>query len=155
MIIAMEQFLVGIWLGVFGLVAGSFSGATVWRLRAHQLEEDKAEGEKVKAGEYNRLKRLLGKSFTTDRSMCLSCHHQLQWYDLIPLISWVSLGGKCRYCRKPIGSMEPLVELGTAVFFVGSFIFWPTPLGSPVELIEFGLWLTIGVGLIILFVYGH
>jgi len=41
---------------LFGLVLGSFAGATVWRLRAKQLEEDKAAGEHVDRAEYAKLR---------------------------------------------------------------------------------------------------
>lgn len=153
MIISMNQILILFGLSLIGLALGSFSGATVWRLRARQLEEDKKEGEKVDKKEYDHLKKLLGKSVNNDRSVCLHCHHQLAWYDLVPLVSWVALRGKCRYCHKPIGYMEPLIELGTAVFFVVSYLVWPVPLSSLLEIINFGLWLIIGVGLIILLAY--
>lgn len=149
----MEQIFVPIGLALFGLVIGSFNGAMVWRLRARQLRDDKAAGEPVPKAEYDNLKKLLEPSVTTDRSMCLHCHHQLQWYDLIPLISWLSLRGKCRYCHKPIGRMEPLIELGTAVFLVVSYLAWPLPLVSGIDLALFSLWIVIGLGLIILLAY--
>ena len=53
------------------------------------------------------------------RSVCLSCHHQLKWYDNLPIISWLILGGKCRSCRKSIGLSELLSEIGTALAFLG------------------------------------
>lgn len=52
------------------------------------------------------------------RSFCPHCKHQLAWYDLIPVFSWVSLRGKCRYCKKPISKQYPLIELVTAGIFV-------------------------------------
>jgi prepilin signal peptidase PulO-like enzyme (type II secretory pathway) len=51
------------------------------------------------------------------RSFCPHCKHQLAWYDLIPVFSWVSLRGKCRYCSKAISKQYPLIELVTAVIF--------------------------------------
>lgn len=149
----MDSFLVSVVVAVLGLVVGSFCGATVWRLRAAQLKEDKAAGEAIDEKQYSHLKRLLGKSVSEDRSVCLHCHHSLQWYDLIPLISWVVLKGKCRYCHKPIGAMEPLIELGTAAFFVTSYLAWQPQLHAPVEITQFLLWLGVGAGLIILFAY--
>jgi leader peptidase (prepilin peptidase) / N-methyltransferase len=153
MIIPMEQALIIVGLVVFGLIVGSFNGATVWRLRAGQLKEEKEAGEDIDKREYSRLKKLLGKSFQEDRSVCLYCHHQLAWYDLLPLVSWVQLWGKCRYCKRPIGRMEPLIEIGTAAFFVVSYFVWPLHLVSAVELAQFCLWLLIGSGLIILLTY--
>ena len=56
------------------------------------------------------------------RSYCDHCHHKLSWYDLIPLLSFVLLRGRCRYCQKRISWQYPLVELVTGVLFVlGSF----------------------------------
>ena len=40
----------------------------------------------------------------------MSCGYQLQWYDLIPLFSWLMLGGKCRKCRASISPQYPIVE---------------------------------------------
>lgn len=153
MIIAMDQIVIYIALALFGLALGSFSGAMVWRLRAHQLKEDEAAGEKINKSEYSKLGQLLKKSVAQDRSICLHCQHQLKWYDLLPLVSWIQLKGKCRYCHKPIGYMEPLIELGTAAFFVISYAFWPVALGDAVSYANFGLWLIVGIGLIILFAY--
>jgi prepilin signal peptidase PulO-like enzyme (type II secretory pathway) len=51
------------------------------------------------------------KTIVTGRSFCPHCKHTLAWHDLIPLVSFVVLGGKCRYCKKPISIRYPLVEL--------------------------------------------
>lgn len=149
----MEQVIICVGLGLFGLIFGSFSGATVWRLRARQLQEDKKAGEPVDKKEFRNLKKLLGVSTKTDRSICLHCHHQLAWYDLLPLVSWLQLMGKCRYCQQPIGWMEPLIEFAAALFFVVSYLFWPGGLHTNLVMVQFILWLIIGVGLIILFAY--
>ena len=53
-----------------------------------------------------------------NRSVCLSCHRQLKWYDNLPIISWLVLKGKCRHCHKKIGIAELLSELGTALSFI-------------------------------------
>ena len=139
-------------LTIFGLAMGSFAGATVWRLRVRQLAEDKRQGDKSGDKDYKKLSYLL-KPISKDRSHCLECKHELAWYDLIPLVSWLSLGGKCRYCKKPIGMTEPLVELAVAAFFVLSYVFWPVALQAPIDIVQFILWLTAGVLLAILFLY--
>ena len=139
-------------LGAFGLVFGSFAGAQVWRLRARQIQEDEAAGEKVSKKESRSLKALV-RPLSHDRSMCLHCHHELRWYDLIPILSWLSLGGRCRYCRKRIGYLEPLVELGLATVFVLSFLYWPYALDAPLQWARFALWLIVCVLMTILFVY--
>jgi leader peptidase (prepilin peptidase) / N-methyltransferase len=142
-----------IFLGFLGLFFGSFAGATVWRLRAKQLLEDEVVGEKVPAKEKKLISKLQNVSLLKDRSICLHCGHQLAWYDLLPLASWLYLRGKCRYCHKHIGNLEPLVEIGVAAFFVVSFLFWPAALSTPFEVARFVLWLVGGVGLAILTVY--
>lgn len=49
------------------------------------------------------------------RSQCTSCHKKLGVIDLVPIFSWILLGGKCRRCRKPIGLQYPLIEAATLV----------------------------------------
>lgn len=49
-------------------------------------------------------------SFAKGRSFCPKCHHTLHAIDLVPLFSWLFLGGKCRYCKEPISKRYPLVE---------------------------------------------
>lgn len=149
----MEQFIIYLALVLLGLCFGSFAGATIWRLRARQLAQDKSNGEKFDLDEYKRLNKLTKTSLLHDHSMCLNCSYALKWYDLIPLFSWLSLGGKCRRCHKPIGYLEPLIEVSVAVFFVLSFAFWPYPLHSSLEVARLVLWLIAGVGLAILFAY--
>ena len=149
----MDQLLIYIILGIFGLMFGSFAGASVWRLRAYQLRSDKQAGEPVDKTEYKHLLPLTKATVTTDRSRCLHCNHVLAWYDLIPLVSWLSLGGKCRYCRTKIGWFEPLIELGLAAFFIVSYWLWPVPLDSVWLVVQFCVWLVAGVLLAILFAY--
>ncbi len=50
----------------------------------------------------------------TGRSRCTNCMHELAWYDLIPLVSWLLLRGKCRYCGAPISALYPALELTMA-----------------------------------------
>ena len=152
MIVLMDILLISV-LAVLGLCAGSFAGATVWRLRAKQLVEDKAEGEQVDKSEYDTLLPLTKATVKTDRSRCLHCGHTLQWYDLLPLVSWMSTGGKCRYCHERIGWFEPLMELGMAALFVLSFLLWPFAIQTSIEIGLFALWIIAAVLLIILFAY--
>ncbi|MDB5187308.1 MAG: putative Prepilin peptidase [Candidatus Saccharibacteria bacterium] len=149
----MEEIFTVIILTVFGLMLGSFAGATVWRIRARQLADDKAAGEDYDKKEYVKLLPLTKSSVRTDRSRCLHCEHPLAWYDLLPLVSWIGLRGKCRYCRAKIGWFEPLMEIGLALFFVVSYLAWPVPLDSVMDAFSFILWLIAGILLIILFAY--
>lgn len=147
------EFTIYLALILTGVCLGSFAGASVWRLRAKQLAYDKQHKEPYDRKEYSRLKKLLGKRTVDDRSQCLECGYALKWYDLIPVVSWLSLKGKCRNCRKPIGKFELLMELGVAAFFVLSYAFWPIELSGALQITHFVLWLIAGVIMAILFAY--
>lgn len=54
----------------------------------------------------------------SSRSICLHCHKQLKWYDNLPIVSWLVLRGKCRFCHRSIGWAELLSELGLAIAFL-------------------------------------
>ncbi len=153
MMVLMNEFVVYLALVLVGACFGSFAGATVWRLRARQLQADKAAKEPYDHKEYSRLKKLLGKKTMQDRSRCLECGYELKWYDLIPVISWLSLRGRCRKCKHPIGKFELLMELGTIAFFVLSYAFWPGGVTTGLEIAHFVLWLAAGVIMAVLFAY--
>ena len=138
--------------GVFGLVLGSFAGAQVWRLRARQLVADKKAGESYNKAEYKKLSPLLKGKKQQDRSRCLSCGRQLGLRDLIPLISWLSTCGRCRYCGKRIGYFEPLMELSLAAAFMVSFLAWPWHLAG-LQWVLFAVWCISLVALIMLVAY--
>lgn len=142
------QLINALTLILVGSAIGSFIGATVWRIRAKDLVSTKANSiELQKIGFLNKSK------LKNDRSHCLNCKHRLAWYDLIPIFSWLSLGGKCRYCKKPIGKFEIGIELITALYFLLSYSFWPTDISNTAETIKFLLWLVIGVCLLIISAY--
>ena len=52
------------------------------------------------------------------RSACPACGHTLSALDLIPLFSWLALGGKCRYCKAPVSARYPLTEAALAFIYV-------------------------------------
>ena len=68
-----------------------------------------------------------GMSFVGGRSQCLTCEKTISWYDNIPLLSYLILGGKCRHCQTPISWQYPLVECTTGILFglVGYIFFDP------------------------------
>jgi len=112
---------------LLGVVVGSFLNALVWRIH-----------KRISIG---------GK----ERSQCVHCHHKLAWYDLIPIISWLILAAKCRYCKKPISAQYPLVELANGLLWLVSF--WVL---SPTNLIEFiivVIWLVAASVMLALAVY--
>lgn len=128
-------------LVILGLAFGSFVNALVWRVYQQALPR------KQRKASDNELSIMKG------RSMCTHCKHTLAWYDLLPVISWLSLRGACRYCRKPISWQYPLVELLTAALFVVSFVCWPTELLTAEAVSSFVIWLSALVGLVALIIY--
>lgn len=77
---------------IFGLVIGSFLNVVIFR-----TEKD----EKL-----------------TGRSRCPKCKKQIPWYDNVPILSFLLLGGRCRFCRRTISAQYPLVELLTGLTFL-------------------------------------
>lgn len=62
----------------------------------------------------------------TGRSFCPTCKKKIPWHDNLPLVSFVFLKGKCRFCHSPISLQYPLVELATGILFVFVFFnFYP------------------------------
>lgn len=133
-------------LVLLGLCAGSFINALVWRLYM-QYKTSKKPASKKKSGADSAKY-----SITRGRSMCTDCGYTLSAKDLIPLVSWLMLRGKCRYCGKPISAQYPLIEILTAGLFVMSYIFWPIAV-SGLQVGVFAVWLAILTGLIALLVY--
>lgn len=60
----------------------------------------------------------LGKDITHERSFCPNCNHKLQFLDLIPILSYIFLGGKCRYCKQKIRPRYLLLEIMSGAIFV-------------------------------------
>lgn len=79
---------------VFGLVIGSFLNVLIYRLNAEKAPQ-----------------------WWQGRSVCPQCKKPIAWFDNIPLLSFVALGGRCRRCRTRISWQYPLVELVTAISF--------------------------------------
>jgi leader peptidase (prepilin peptidase)/N-methyltransferase len=62
-----------------------------------------------------------GLSFVTGRSRCFSCSKDLHWYELIPVFSFLMIGGKCLGCNSKISYQYPIVEFITGTVFAGLF----------------------------------
>lgn len=122
--------LIAIFLFVIGAMMGSFACCQVWRLKKHDHSK---------------------------RSHCMKCKYQLKWYDNIPIVSWLMLGGRCRKCKKKIGCAEILAEVGLGVIFVLSYLCWPRygglMTGEPFEIERFVIFLALLVALTISFIF--
>ena len=64
------------------------------------------------------------KGVISGRSSCPKCKKKISWYDNIPLISYIYLGGKCRNCKKKISIQYLIVELLTALFFLIEYFYY-------------------------------
>ena len=63
-----------------------------------------------------------GESIAKERSHCMKCGYQLKWYDLIPLFSYLFLGGRCRKCKEPISKQYPIIEGINGFLYVLIFV---------------------------------
>lgn len=113
-------------LGSLGAIFGSFVNALVWRLRNKR-------------------------NWISERSECPNCRHKLASKDLVPIISWLILKGKCRYCKQKIDD-NPLTEAALPILFIASYLLWPVSIEG-VGLFQFVFWLLFLVGFMALAVY--
>ena len=81
---------------LFGIVIGSFLNVCIFRIPNHE-------------------------TVVTERSHCMNCGYQLSWYDMVPVFSWLCLGGKCRKCKAPISPQYPIVEAVNGILYVVVF----------------------------------
>ncbi len=82
-----------IFIFLFGVVIGSFLNVCILRIPA-------------------------GESIVTGPSHCMSCGRRLKWFELIPLFSWLALGGRCRTCKASISPQYPLIEGANGLLWV-------------------------------------
>ncbi len=133
---------------VLGICFGSFVNAVVWRFHEQETLRDKLVGQKPGKTQQAELDAL---SISKGRSMCVHCRHELAAKDLVPVLSYLWLRGRCRYCRKPIDD-KPWSELATPVLFVVSYVYWPQGF-SEAGLLLFCFWLAFLVGFVVLSIY--
>lgn len=87
----------------------------------------------------------LGEVFTNDRSRCPHCKKELTAFELIPVLSFMIQGGKCRNCAVPIQMMYPIVEFGTGLLFAFAYF----KLGFTWELVTILLLISLSMILIV------
>lgn len=107
--------------GAFGAVLGSFLNVCVYRIPA-------------------------GQSIVHPRSRCPSCKQPIAWRDNIPIVSWLVLRGRCRWCLTPISVQYPLVEAIVALLWAVSVLAWG-PSAKGVSAGAFGT-ILLGIGLV-------
>ena len=78
---------------LFGIVIGSFLNVCIYRIPKKE-------------------------NIVKIRSHCMECNYQLKWYDLVPLFSYLCLGGRCRKCKAKLSVQYPLVELLNGLLYV-------------------------------------
>ncbi len=88
------QYFIPVVVFLFGTVLGSFLNVVIFRHNS-------------------------GRTFG-GRSGCMTCARNLQWYELVPIFSYVFIGGKCRKCKTPISFLYPIVEfvMGLILLFI-------------------------------------
>ncbi len=80
-------------------------------------------------------------SWVSGRSHCDKCKHVLNWYDLLPVFSYLLVKGKCRYCKSPIPPRNLLVEMFLGLAFI--VLSWKFSVVSGQTILLFGiLWVT-------------
>lgn len=93
---------------IFGLIFGSFANVLIWRIpRSESI---------VKPG-----------------SHCTNCHHELSWYENIPVVSYILLRARCKSCHQSISFRYPLVEIITAIVSVWGVIAWQGDFGRQIS----------------------
>jgi len=120
-----------VYIFIFGLIIGSFLNCLVWRLH-------------TKEGMWN-------------RSYCPKCKKQIAWYDNLPVLSFIALGGKCRHCKKSISWQYPAVELAAGGLFLAAFMkIFPDSMVLTFSALDFlqlfKFWFLISI-MIIVFIY--
>lgn len=110
----------GILFFLLGLVVGSFLNVCIDRLPT-------------------------GRSIVTASSHCETCGHSLGALDLLPLLSYLLLLGKCRYCKAPIPRRLPLVELATGLLFTLAWFHFDAPLELASALFFISLFIVISI----------
>ncbi len=117
--------------GLLGLVIGSFCNVVIhrlpriieqeWQDELHLYQQEQAGNEEATpATTYHHL------SLSHPRSHCPHCQTPLRYRDLVPVLSWLALRGRCHHCHGRIRLRYPLVELISAILAVASVRYFGT-----------------------------
>jgi leader peptidase (prepilin peptidase)/N-methyltransferase len=124
--VAVPDWIWFVFIFMFGCCIGSFLNVVIYRLPRD-------------------------KSLVTPPSACPACDKHIRFYDNIPLFSWLLLGRKCRFCKAPISPRYFVIELLTALVFVGIFaLYFRTDLRPGLDSFLQGGWLVYLVSIIML-----
>ena len=96
---AAETIIIGGFFFVFGSIIGSFLNVCIVRMPKEE-------------------------SVVSPRSRCVKCKKMIPWYDNVPLVSYIALGGKCKNCGVKFSFRYFLVEVLTGLTFVGFYLYY-------------------------------
>lgn len=116
-------------IGILGLLIGSFLNVVVYRLPKMMERQWAAECAELSGKELPVAEPF---NLMVPRSRCPHCGHQIQWYENIPVFSYLALRGKCSSCKAGISMRYPSVELVTGALFFFSIWQWGATLTGAV-----------------------
>jgi leader peptidase (prepilin peptidase)/N-methyltransferase len=101
--------------GILGLLIGSFLNVVIYRLP--KMMERQWAAECAELSEKHPQQEEAPFNLMVPRSRCPHCAHQIRWFENVPVVSYLALGGKCASCKAPISPRYPLVEVATGALF--------------------------------------
>lgn len=116
-----NQWLDSSFFGALGLLIGSFLNVVIYRLPKMMERQWAAECAEVNGKESAQSQPF---NLMVPRSACPHCGHQIQWYENIPVLSYLALRGKCSACKATISPRYPIVEIATGLLFFASIWLW-------------------------------
>lgn len=101
-------------IGILGLLIGSFLNVVIHRMPKMMERQWQVEAAEI-AGQEPPTQATF--NLLVPRSHCPHCNHQIAWFENIPVVSYLALGGKCSACKAPISARYPMVEIANAALF--------------------------------------
>ena len=97
------------------------------------------------------MRKNTGESVVSSRSRCFSCGKILYWFELVPILSFVIQGGKCRNCRSRISFQYPIIEVGSGI--IGILTYFKFPISNFQSLTSFLFYFSAFCALLLVAVY--